>query len=122
VEHHLWTFDSKGRDISDWLYSIGNMTLLEEALNKRIQNMSFADKVRRYQEKEGDAGFTAIRMTYKIHQEFVENNRVWNAEWVTERADEFSKAAIKVWPLPPVAPPPPSPPPPLLPTSDSGLI
>jgi uncharacterized protein with ParB-like and HNH nuclease domain len=100
VEHNLWSFDAKGRDISDWLYSIGNLTLLEEALNKRIQNKLFTDKIAHYQEKNGEEGFTAIKMTYKIHQQFVKNGRDWNAEWVAERAEQFSKAAIKVWPLP----------------------
>lgn len=104
VESHLWSFDTKGRDISDWVYSIGNMTLLEDALNKRIQNKPFSDKVLRYEEKISGRGFTAIRMTFRIHQEFTASSRDWDADWVTDRSEQFSKIAVKTWPLQPTPP------------------
>lgn len=100
LENDQWTFDPKGRDRSDWVYSIGNMTLLEEALNRRIQNSPFTDKIAYYQEKCGTHGFTSIRMTYKLHHEFTATGRQWDTDWITERAGNLARLATRVWPLP----------------------
>jgi uncharacterized protein with ParB-like and HNH nuclease domain len=115
VDGSKWPeFDCRGRDRKDWLYCIGNMTLLEKRLNQSLQASPFSEKVRRFQRKTPQTSFsesTAVPMTYRIHEEHESSGRDWNAEWIEERAGTFANRAVQVWELPPSArlvdPPPP---------------
>jgi uncharacterized protein with ParB-like and HNH nuclease domain len=98
-------FELDGRAREDWVFSIGNMTLLEQGLNKSIQASEFPEKVKRYHQRKvsTDPG-SAIPMTYFIAKEHYNSGKDWDHVWITGRADAFSQIAPAVWPLPsPVA-------------------
>ena len=105
IEPNLWTFDAKSRHITDWIYSIGNMTLLEEGVNKGLRNKPFKEKVLSYDEKTAGGGHTSIPMTHAIHKEHIAGRLKWDAKWISERTDYFAAKAVHVWPLPVIPPP-----------------
>ncbi len=90
-----------GRAREDWVYSIGNMTLLEQGLNKAIQASEFPTKVARYRQRTTatDPG-SAIPMSYRIASEYDTNGATWNYAWIANRAESFAQAAPVVWSLP----------------------
>jgi hypothetical protein len=104
VDGSRWAgFDCRGRDRKDWLYCIGNMTLLEKRLNQSIQASPFSEKVCRFQRKTPETTFmdsTALPMTYRIHEEYQATKREWNSAWIEERARFFADCAVEVWALP----------------------
>lgn len=95
------TFALDGRAREDWVYSIGNMTLLEQGLNKTIQASDFSIKVTRYRQRTTatDLG-SAIPMTYRIAAEHDGTGAAWDHTWISQRAECFAQAAPAVWPLP----------------------
>jgi uncharacterized protein with ParB-like and HNH nuclease domain len=103
----LWSFDPGVFAMEDCIYSIGNMILLEEKINKRIQNSPFPSKVSRYERKNSGSGHTMIPMAYRIHEEFSKKRFDWTAERIRERAAEIAEEAKSIWPLvlPPSMPP-----------------
>lgn len=96
-----WTrFNLKGKTFDDWIYSIGNMTLLEKPLNSSIQNDVFSKKVRCFGKQVGrraTANTTAIPMTYEIAEEHRATGKSWSADWIKERAETFATAACSIW-------------------------
>ena len=103
VKSEKWTdFDAGGRAIDDWIFSVGNMTLLEKGLNQRLQNDVFGNKIGRYKKREDheDADMaTSIPLTYRIHEAYAEGRKTWTKEWILERATHFAELAPQVWPL-----------------------
>lgn len=104
VKHERWVaYDTAGKAIEEWVYSIGNFTLLEKGLNQRIQNDIFPNKVPYFRRREGsqdaDAA-TSIPMTYRIHEAFAGGRAEWTADWIQERANHFANLAVAVWPFP----------------------
>jgi hypothetical protein len=97
------TFAMDGRAREDWVYSIGNMTLLEQSLNKSIQASEFPTKVGRYRQRTtaADPG-SAIPMTYQIAAQYDADGTAWSHTWISNRAERFAQAAPVVWSLPPV--------------------
>lgn len=94
-----WSFVTiDSAPVDDYIYSIGNMILLEEKINKSIQNSRFEDKVSRYQRKTGTAGHTTIPMAFEIHEQFTAGQTAWDAKRISERAARISSKAIKIWP------------------------
>lgn len=95
------SFDFTGRAREDWVYSIGNMTLLEQALNKSVQASPFSTKVNRYCQRvqDNDQG-SAIPMTYRIAAEHSAQSRDWDNDWISERSETFATGAPEKWPLP----------------------
>ncbi len=104
IDSSKWSrFDTKGKSLDDWIYSVGNMTLLERPLNSSIQNDVFSKKVRCFGKQKGRRAApntTAIPMTYEIALRHRVTGKSWSAEWIRERAQNFAKAACEVWPDP----------------------
>jgi len=100
----LWKFDPGVSAIEDCIYSIGNMILLEEKVNKGLQNSPFATKVQRYARKHSGTGHTLIPMAFRIHEEFTAGKVEWTADRIRERAAQIAEKAKLIWPLklPPV--------------------
>jgi len=94
-------FECEGRDREDWIYSIGNMTILEPTVNKSASNRPFPEKAGKFKRRQSssDQKQTAIPMTYKIHDEY-SAGRTWDSKWISERAREIAEQAISIWPLP----------------------
>ena len=83
---------------NDYVYNIGNMTLLSKGLNQKIQNKSFSSKIEYYKERfnEADIG-TQISMTYQIHKDFEDGNTEWTSCRISERATSFAEKAKDIW-------------------------
>lgn len=95
------SFDLSGRAREDWVYSIGNMTLLEQGLNKSVQASPFSMKVARYRQRDQEnTEGSAIPMTYRIASVHTEHSRDWDHEWIIERSEVFAMGAPEKWPLP----------------------
>jgi uncharacterized protein with ParB-like and HNH nuclease domain len=94
-------FQLEGRAREDWVYALGNMTLLEQALNKSIQASAFSIKVGKFEQRisAADVG-SAIPMTYKIAEEYQSYGRDWDHKWILERTVAFAQKGPEVWPLP----------------------
>jgi hypothetical protein len=94
-------FDLAGRAREDWVYSLGNMSLLEQALNKSLQASEFSAKVSRYRQRDvQNPDGSALPMTYRIAKEYDTHDRLWEHNWITERCEIFAQGASAVWPLP----------------------
>lgn len=94
-------FDLKGRAREEWVYSLGNMTLLEDKVNQSLQAKLFNEKVVRFQQRTNadEKDRTAIPMSYQIHETHVSSSRNWDDNWITERAGIFAEKAVSIWPL-----------------------
>jgi hypothetical protein len=100
-------FDAHGRKKTDWIYSIGNATLLEEKVNASIRDAEFSHKVTRYRRRQDSEQFssaTAIPMTYELFDQYQEEResgprREWTAERIRERAVRFARKAAIVFSL-----------------------
>jgi uncharacterized protein with ParB-like and HNH nuclease domain len=91
VEHILpenpsekWEFD-ENKD-TDFIYRLGNMTLLETNLNREIGNAGPADKLAIYQE-------STIGITRKIPDEYQD----WNRDKIKSRQIWMAKQATAIW-------------------------
>lgn len=94
------SFNSKGKTTDYWIYSLGNMTLLEQELNSSIQNDVFSKKVKYFAKQRGrkmSTKTTAIPMTWEIAEEKTIKRRKWDADWIEERTKTFAKSACSVW-------------------------
>jgi uncharacterized protein with ParB-like and HNH nuclease domain len=94
------SFNTKTRNIQDWIYSLGNMTLLEKELNTSIQNDVFDKKIKYFGKQKGRKASdktTAIPMTYEISSEYIDSGRTWDADWINERTQKFALTACSVW-------------------------
>lgn len=91
-------FDRKDQDCTSWIRNIGNMTLLDDNLNKSISNKIFSEKVSSYKERSNNEGIgTRIPMTYEIFNEYESGKTEWTAERIKERAKKFSDDAVRIW-------------------------
>ena len=104
VSRNSWPdFDLKGRERADWVYSLGNMTLLESSLNQSGKDSAFQKKVLLYREHTGratDEVASAIPMTQRIYNQATRESKVWNADWILSRANEFAANALDIWKIP----------------------
>lgn len=82
---------SEGTSISDWVYHIGNMTLLSKPLNQKIQNSVFSEKFIKYKS-------SSFELTNSIYKE-ASNGKVWDIDWILKRAKEISRDAPDIWSL-----------------------
>lgn len=92
----LWEKDAdfilpKGTHIKDYIYNLGNMTLLHKNINQKIKNGIFPHKANEY----SDSIFPETKNIYTRYKD----NYYWNAEWISERAENISSLAPKIWPL-----------------------
>lgn len=77
----------EGTTVKDWIYHIGNMTLLNKKQNQKEQNNIFTKKVVSYQ----GSVFEETRNISSL--------RDWKVDNITERADRLSDKACEIWPL-----------------------
>lgn len=100
------SFNLDGRAREDWVYNIGNMTLLEDGINKSLQAKPFNEKVKRFKQRTAanESDRTAIPMSYQIFEAHDSSNRDWDFTWITERAAIFAEKAVSVWNLPVTTP------------------
>lgn len=82
----------EGTIIEDWIYHIGNMTLLNKTLNQGISNSLFNKKAYEYKD-------SPFPMTNEIFKEFNCDNKDWKANRIIERAEVLSDLAVNIWPL-----------------------
>ncbi|TPE16806.1 DUF262 domain-containing protein [Pantoea vagans] len=94
--YSLWESDEKfslpkGAYIKDYIYNIGNLTLLHKQINQSIKNKTFDKKAKEY----ADSIFPG---TKEIFLQF-ENDMYWNAEIIDRRGQEIAIMAPAIWPL-----------------------
>jgi hypothetical protein len=76
------------KELSDFVYSIGNLSLLEKGKNRSVGNLSFEEKK--------DKAFSTS--TLAINQE-VMNSPVWTVAEIENRSRKFSRIARSIWRL-----------------------
>jgi hypothetical protein len=85
----LWHKDfSKGVDPKDYVYRIGNLTLLNAKINRKAADKSFADKK--------SLALSASKL--KIN-EFFKPISSWGDREIEQRQDNLAKTALEVWKL-----------------------
>lgn len=72
-------------DVQDYIYRIGNLTLLESAKNKEASRKSFEDKQ-----------IIFSNSSYKLSKEKT-NYEFWNAASISNRQEDMSKRAATIW-------------------------
>ncbi|MEF1328554.1 DUF262 domain-containing protein [Vibrio sp. M260121] len=77
----------EGTTVKDWVYHIGNMTLLNKKQNQKDQNNVFSKKIASYQA----SNFSETRNISTL--------ACWKVDNITERADKLSTKACEIWPL-----------------------
>lgn len=84
-----WTTHfSKSADPADYVYRIGNLTLLNRKINSNAGDQSFSDK--------RDIAF--MPSSLPINQHFQSVNR-WGEQEIEQRQNELAKIAVQVWSL-----------------------
>ena len=99
------TFDCNGRSKEDFVYALGNLTLLEKKLNASVSDQPFNIKVNCYKQRRGRSDArtsTAIPMTFEIHQAFQSAadgtpERSWDAARIQQRTEKFAKEAVRIF-------------------------
>lgn len=92
IEHILpespndeWVEAFHNADVQDYIYRIGNLTLLESAKNKEADRKSLADKQAIY-----------ASSNYKLSKELI-NYAVWNVSSISARQSDMANKAATVW-------------------------
>ena len=75
-------------DINDFINHLGNLTLLNQAVNKKIQNEVFPIKKTEY-----------VNSRLAINKQTVCNYDKWTANVIEERAKIFADKAYRIWDL-----------------------
>jgi len=75
--------------IDEWIYRLGNLTLLEASLNRQAGNKPFAEKKPVYMQ-------SAIQLT----REVAEQNENWTVDRLAERQRRMARLATAIWRLP----------------------
>jgi hypothetical protein len=89
-----------GKEIDDYIYSLGNLTLLSGKENQQIQNKSFENKIEFYQSRDKvDAGSpgSSIKTTYDIHDEYNRTKFTWNCERIEMRSVALANICLNIW-------------------------
>jgi hypothetical protein len=105
VEHVLpqetskWNgFDFGGLPQEEVIWSIGNMTILEEPLNKSVKNNEFTKKINSLSPKDpaSNSG-TEIQINHDIYRQYNNAGRVWSLDWIKERAKTIADKSADIW-------------------------
>ncbi|MBD2183972.1 DUF262 domain-containing protein [Aerosakkonema funiforme] len=84
----LWLGEFSKADPNLYIYRLGNMTLLDSSVNRKLGNNSFQDKcAKAYQSSK-----------LKITQEILDYP-VWGPKQIEERQNKMAKAACQIWRL-----------------------
>ncbi|MBH8581094.1 DUF262 domain-containing protein [Bisbaumannia pacifica] len=105
VEHVLpqetskWSgFSFEGFSEENVIWSIGNMIILEEPLNKSLKNNEFSKKVISLSPKNPENGEgTEIQANHDIYHQYIRLGRVWDVEWIRERAKSIAEKCVGIW-------------------------
>ena len=92
----LWEKDEKfslpkGAYIKDYIYNIGNLTLLHKQINQSIKNKTFDKKAKEY----SDSIFPETKNIFSLF----EDGLYWNAEIIDRRGQKIAMRAPDIWPL-----------------------
>lgn len=82
--------DFSGQEVSEWVYRIGNMTLLSSSLNKKISNSSFLDKLQK-----GYSTSKSLPISADIF-----NSTEWTPNSIHARQEKMAKLAVEIWAYP----------------------
>lgn len=105
VEHVLpqeiskWSgFNFKNYSQEEVIWSIGNMIILEEPLNKSAKNNDFSKKVKNLAPKDpvSNTG-TEIQVNHDIYRQYNEDGRHWSLDWIQERAKFIAEKSANIW-------------------------
>ncbi len=81
-----WLVEFSKTDCSQYIDQLGNMTLLDSKVNRKVGNTSFQEKCA--------AAFTNSNL--EITKEIL-NSPVWGAKQIEERQKKMAKAACQIW-------------------------
>ncbi|MBP5853664.1 DUF262 domain-containing protein [Citrobacter sp. AN-PRR1] len=92
----LWEKDEhfilpKGTFAKDYVYNIGNLTLLHKQINQSIKNKVFSDKCNHYE----DSIFPETKNIFELSR----NGNYWNVEIIEQRGNDIARQAPFIWPL-----------------------
>ena len=84
---------------NEWVYCLGNMVILEGAVNQKASNKRFQDKVVLYKRRSSESSTgTAIPSTYKIHEQFKTGDLSdWTKDEILSRANDIAEKACEIW-------------------------
>lgn len=93
---NMWEKDEKfvlpkGAYIKDYVYNIGNLTLLHKQINQSIKNKTFDKKAKEY----SDSVFPETKEIFMLSEAGV----YWNAEVIDRRGQEIAVKSPLIWPL-----------------------
>lgn len=74
--------------IDEWIYRLGNLTLLEASLNRTAGNKLFNEKRAVYAQSH-----------FRITREIAEQNEEWTVERLAERQRRMARLATGIWRL-----------------------
>lgn len=80
-----------GTQIKDYIYNLGNMTLLHKPINQKIKNSIFSVKIEEFSDsifEDTKSIFTRGRFGEK-----------WGPVWIAERTDAIAEKAPEIWTL-----------------------
>jgi len=85
----VWTADfSSGVDLAEYVYRIGNLTLLVNKANKDAGSTSFANKLK-----------VALKPSTLAINQYFHTAKKWGEKEIDDRQNELAKAATEVWAL-----------------------
>lgn len=82
-ENQLWPETSEYHD--DYLWRLGNLTLLSGKLNKQISNKPFKEKKKQYKN-------SVIALNKEL-----DNFTEWNKSTIEERQERLAELAMMIW-------------------------
>lgn len=83
-----WLVEFPKKDKTQYVYRLGNMTLLDSSVNRKVGNNSFQEKC--------STAFSQSKL--EITQEIL-NYSVWGPKQIEERQKKMAKAACQIWRL-----------------------
>lgn len=83
-----WLVEFSKTDYSQYIDRLGNMTLLDSKVNRKVGNNSFQEKC--------TAAF--IHSKLEITKEIL-NSSIWGVKQIEERQKKMAKAACQIWHL-----------------------
>lgn len=102
IEHILpehpgdgWGSFSDG-DVEQYVYRLGNMTLMEKSANRGLGAAAYDEKKATYGEKKATYGESSVRMTRRLPEEYDE----WTPASIASNQRWLANEAITVWKVP----------------------
>ncbi|KOP26719.1 hypothetical protein AMR41_08855 [Hapalosiphon sp. MRB220] len=83
-----WLVEFSNTDPNQYIYRLGNMTLLDSSVNRKVGNNSFKEKsVKAFSNSQLDITKEILKC------------KIWGPKEIEERQDKMAKAACKIWSL-----------------------